>query len=103
MDQDNKGQPQQGGGQNKPDQQQGQQPGQNRGSSRRSSRLRSPARAQARPEFERTPPIGGVLVFRPLRSQALQDDGSLFRNGIADCTRRRRPWLVQIQIRFNAR
>jgi hypothetical protein len=31
MDQDNKGQPQQGGGQNKPDQQQGQQPGQNPG------------------------------------------------------------------------
>jgi hypothetical protein len=32
-----------------------------------------------------------------------QDDGRFFRNGTANCARRRRPWFVQIHIRYNAR
>jgi hypothetical protein len=73
MNQDNKAQPQQA---IKPTSQASRvsNPPKIRGS-RRSSRPRSPARTRARAEFERTPPSGGVLAFRPLGRESFRDHG----------------------------
>ena len=73
INQDNKGQPQQGDQNNKPGQQ-GQQPAQNPGQQTQQP-SQKPSQDANKTEFERAPPSGGVLVFRLLRSQPFRDNG----------------------------